>query len=95
MFSFYSLRKRLDWGLTYYRSTEVSNFYATSFANKLFSNIYQVNLTYPWDKVRSLRANIAYRRDRVVAKADIFDGSNGLGSLMLRRYCYEQYYDTF
>lgn len=74
MFSFYNLRKRLDWGLTYYRST-ITNFLPVTNEtplNKLFTNMYQVNLTYPWDKVRSLRANVALRTDRVVYKGDIF-----------------------
>jgi len=71
LFSFYNLRKRLDWGLTFYRST-VTNFYNTDpFTNKLFTNIYQVNLSYPIDKVRSIRANIAYRNDRGVIKTSI------------------------
>jgi len=38
------------------------------YPNKLFTNIYQVNLAYPFDRVRSLRANIAYRNDRGTIK---------------------------
>lgn len=75
LLSFYNMRKRLDWGLTYYRST-VTNypFYnpedepISLLPNKLFSNIYQVNLSYPFDRVRSLRANIAFRTDKVAIK---------------------------
>lgn len=76
LFSFYNMRKRLDWGLTYYRST-VTNYYNTDpFTNKLYSNIYQVNLAYPWDKVRSLRANVAYRNDRGTLKTNILSDAS-------------------
>jgi hypothetical protein len=76
LFSFYNLRKRLDWGLTYYRSTVTNyNLYPPDdpemkylYPNKLFTNIYQVNLSYPFDRVRSVRANIAYRNDRGTIK---------------------------
>ncbi|MBX3254346.1 MAG: hypothetical protein KF862_09420 [Chitinophagaceae bacterium] len=76
MFSFYNMKRRLDWGLTYYRSTVTNySFYQSedypknALPNKLFSNIYQLNLAYPWDKVRSLRANIAYRTDKITLRA--------------------------
>ncbi|MBX2921819.1 MAG: hypothetical protein KF746_06490 [Chitinophagaceae bacterium] len=74
MFSFYNMRRRLDWGLTYYRSTVTNYGFYREFPksvlpNKLFSNLYQLNLSYPWDKVRSLRANIAYRTDKIAMKA--------------------------
>lgn len=71
LFSFNNTRKRLDWGLTYYRST-ITNYPLFDYNdprsyidNKLFSNLYQVNVSYPWDKVRSLRANVAFRTDRL------------------------------
>lgn len=74
LFSFNNMRKRVDWGLTYYRST-ITNypFYRSDdvrsiIDNKLYSNLYQFNVTYPWDKVRSLRANIAFRTDRVTLR---------------------------
>ncbi|HEX5024461.1 MAG TPA: hypothetical protein VFV68_04280 [Agriterribacter sp.] len=76
LFSFDNRRRRLDWGLTYYRST-VTNYpfyrnddFRSIMENKLYSNLYQVNFTYPWDKVRSLRANVALRTDRVTLKTN-------------------------
>ena len=67
MFSFLNQRKRLDWGVTYYRNskkivvgTNVGNFVA-----KEFENYYLINLKYPFDKVRSLRATIGPRFDRI------------------------------
>jgi hypothetical protein len=78
LFSFYNMRKRLDWGLTYYRSTvtnfpfyKADDFPLSALENKLYSNIYQVNVSYPWDKVRSLRANVALRTDRVAIRTNV------------------------
>jgi hypothetical protein len=76
--SFQNLRKRFDWGLTYYRAiqndfpiydpnTEPIKAYIS---NKLFSNIYQGNISYPFDQVRSIRLKAGYRSDRVVLKTD-------------------------
>ena len=69
LFSFQNLRKRVDWGVTYYRST-ISNFFpAGGYENKLFTNLYQGNVTYPFDETKSLRATIGYRTDRGVLKS--------------------------
>ena len=71
IFNFSNLRKRLDWGLTYYRSvqqtgfTDGTNFYP----GDIFSNLYQGNLSYPFDENKSIRFNIGVRRDKVVVGA--------------------------
>lgn len=74
-FTYQNLRKRLDWGLTYYRSN-VSNFYNTSFNNMLYTNLYQVHVSYPFNEVKSLRATVGYRTDRGVLRS--FDNNSGL-----------------
>lgn len=75
---FQNLRRRLDWGLTYYRST-LNNFpiydinsepIKAQLPNKLYSNLYQVHLSYPIDEIRSLRATVGFRNDRVTLKTD-------------------------
>src|SRR5688500_13794174 len=72
LFEFNNLRKRLDWGFTYYRSnleTAVApdrnnpNFRVGA---KQFSNYYLGKLTYPLDRVRSIRATVGPRFDRYV-----------------------------
>ncbi len=74
--SFQNLKKRIDWGLTYYRSSYANypiydpNDIKGQLSNKLFSNLYQANFSYPWDEVRSIRAMLGYRSDRVVLKTD-------------------------
>ncbi len=74
MFSFQNMRKRIDWGITYYRSN-VTNFFNTSFNNVLFTNLYQGNATYAINEVKSVRATIGLRSDRGVLKS--YDNSTG------------------
>jgi hypothetical protein len=76
VFSFLNQRKRLDLGGTYYRSkgnavvtyTDGVNVFTNS--AKLLQNYYLVNLKYPFDKVRSLRATIGPRFDRTVINSE-------------------------
>ncbi|MGE5518503.1 MAG: hypothetical protein ACM3VS_01165 [Candidatus Dadabacteria bacterium] len=81
LFEFSNLKKRLDWGFTYYR-TNTENIIDTSgrgiptgvdgaFA-KQHSNYYLARLSYPFDKVRSIRFTIGPRFDKdVFPAADI------------------------
>jgi hypothetical protein len=74
-FTYQNLRKRLDWGVTYYRSN-ISNFYNTSFNTMLYTNLYQFNVTYPFNEVKSLRATVGLRTDRGVLRS--YDNNSGL-----------------
>ncbi len=74
MFSFQNMRKRIDWGLTYYRSN-VTNFFNTSFTNILFTNLYQANASYAINEVKSVRASLGLRSDRGVLKP--YDNASG------------------
>ena len=74
--SYQNFRKRFDWGLTYYRSNQDNypifdqNDIKSLLTNKMASNLYQLNISYPFDEVKSLRAMLGYRSDRVVIKTD-------------------------
>jgi hypothetical protein len=68
LFQFNYLKKRVDMGFTYYRTTQRDYPIVPDF-NKLYSNLYQFNFSYPFDEVRSIRANLGYRNDRVVIKS--------------------------
>jgi hypothetical protein len=72
--SFQNYRKRLDWGITYYRSN-VNNFYNSNYNNELVTNLFQANFSYPLNEVKSLRATIALRTDRGVLKS--YDNYSG------------------
>jgi hypothetical protein len=62
LFQFQNLRKRIDWGFTFYRNVQTQDFDTGS--SRLLSNLYQANLTYPFDEARSIRLNVGFRRDR-------------------------------
>ncbi len=68
LFSFLNQRKRLDWGGTFFRTK--SNILINGiYTGKMFQNYYLVNLKYPLDKVRSIRASLGPRFDRIVINA--------------------------
>lgn len=74
LFGFQNFRKRFDWGLTYYRTINhsgvnlVGNGINQDYNAQFNTNIYQFNGSYPLNEVKSLRATIAYRRDRTIVK---------------------------
>jgi hypothetical protein len=72
LFGFQNYRRRFDWGVTYYRTTnhDAAEFVGTnlSYNAQFNTNIYQFNGSYPLDEVRSLRVRVAYRRDRTIIK---------------------------
>ncbi|HJV20906.1 MAG TPA: hypothetical protein VJ552_13565 [Sediminibacterium sp.] len=75
LLSFQNLRKRIDWGLTYYRSN-VTNFYGSQFNNMLITNLYQVNAKYAINEVKSFRATVGLRTDRGILRP--YDNASGL-----------------
>lgn len=69
--SFQNLRRRLDWGVTYYRNALGSganlvdnqgNIIA-SYPARLFTNLYQGNVSWPFDETRSIRLTTGVRSD--------------------------------
>ena len=69
------LKKRIDYGFTYYRNA-VKNppLYDDSlnFNAKEYTNLYQVTIAYPFSRVNSLRFNVGFRRDKYVVLANDF-----------------------
>ncbi|MBX9784855.1 MAG: hypothetical protein K2X48_16315 [Chitinophagaceae bacterium] len=68
---FDNLKRRLDWGLTYYRATSTIGLGngTTVYEGKQISNIYQGNIAYPFNEVQSVRLIGGIRRDQYVVKA--------------------------
>jgi len=72
LFYFQNMRKRLDWGLLYYRSslegiaTLPYDGFLISGPGKQYSSYYLATLKYPLDRIRSFRATIGPRFDRTV-----------------------------
>lgn len=77
VFSFLNQRNRLDLGGTYYRSKGNAglrlidqNGNEAFYSGKLIQNYYLVNVKYPFDRVRSLRATVGPRFDRTVVNSE-------------------------
>ncbi|MFY8004702.1 MAG: hypothetical protein ACOVNR_07650, partial [Chitinophagaceae bacterium] len=76
--TFQNNRRMIDWGLTYFRSNTSNykgffkgNFLGidlNAFDNKFITNIYQLNVTLPFNEVKSLRGTFALRTDRGIIK---------------------------
>ncbi len=84
MLNYQNLKRRLDWGLTYYRNalgsnvlvSDTSGQFAVIYPGKLFTNLYQANVSYPFDQVRSIRLSTAIRSDNLnVSTVDPISGS--------------------
>lgn len=54
--SYQNLKRRIDWGISYYRNV----------SNKVYTNIYQANISYPFDNAKSFRLITGIRSDRDV-----------------------------
>jgi len=70
LLQFNNLRKRIDWSLTYYRNVQETNysfFDTLNYPGRVFSNLYQAGISYPFDVTKSVRVNFGIRKDRVVA----------------------------
>lgn len=70
LFEFQNYRKRLDWGLTYFKTSDHG--YVTDdglYPAQLNTTLYQGRVSYPFNEVKSLRATLGYRRDNYIIKA--------------------------
>jgi hypothetical protein len=83
--SFQNYRKKIDWGLTYFRSTvsdyqgyfkgDVVGIPVEYYNNKLITNLYQFNISYPFDETKRMQLTAAYRTDRGIIKPNLIDGT--------------------
>ncbi|MDB5253667.1 MAG: hypothetical protein JWP27_2836, partial [Flaviaesturariibacter sp.] len=72
LFEFTNLRKRLDWGFTYYRSSQdfIDSIGSQFYIGKNYSNYYLARLRYAIDKTRSIRATIGPRFDKFIVPTE-------------------------
>jgi len=86
LFLFQNYRKRLDWGLTYYRSN-VSNYNGfftgdkALYDNMLYTNIYQANISYPFSETNSFRVIAGIRTDRGTLRPNLYIGLPDINAL--------------
>ena len=69
LINYQNLKRRLDWGLTYYRNTVGIDF-GSNFTGREFTNLYQVNVAYPFDVTKSIRLTTGVRSDNATINAD-------------------------
>jgi hypothetical protein len=70
LLGFQNLRKRLDWGLTYFRTSDHNYGTLDGLYNaQLNTTLYQGHVSYPLNEIKSLRATLGYRRDKYIIKA--------------------------
>jgi hypothetical protein len=73
LLNYQNLKRRLDWGVTYYRNSQSGEFpnlkYLEYLNGKQFTNLYQVNIAYPFDVTKSLRFSTGIRSDKTVFSA--------------------------
>ncbi|MEI7735251.1 MAG: hypothetical protein WCI49_07270 [Ferruginibacter sp.] len=71
--NYQNLKRRLDWGVSYYRNVQQITFGTNlgDFPGKEFTNMYQANISYPFDKNKSIRLTTGLRSDK-----DIFSAVN-------------------
>ncbi|MEO7308085.1 MAG: hypothetical protein ABIR78_02155, partial [Ferruginibacter sp.] len=78
MISYQNYKRRIDWGATYYRNVQASGVavYDSSgtillaqYPGKSFTNLYQVNVAYPFDVTKSIRLSTGIRSDKIVVSS--------------------------
>ncbi|MEO6491065.1 MAG: hypothetical protein ABIO04_14070 [Ferruginibacter sp.] len=103
--SYQNYKRRIDWGLSYYRNTQSVDILPTDvsgnpihpFASpgKVFTNLYQVNVAYPFDATKSVRLSTGLRSDNVVISNDpnfpneIFENNQKKYSVTHFEYVYD------
>ncbi len=79
LMSYQNYKRRIDWGATYYRNVVSTAFplydlntgnFIDYFAGKVFTNLYQVNVSYPFDRTKSIRLTTGIRSDKKVVSGD-------------------------
>jgi len=86
LFDFSNLRRRLDWGFTYYRSSLQTQFDITNTIPdpnfwpfvKQSQSYYLGRIKYALDRVRSVRFTLGPRFDRIISPGDPNQGPNSL-----------------
>ena len=77
LMSYQNLKRRIDWGATYYRNVQQSSFPLFNnagnlidyFPGRTYTNLYQVNVSYPFDKTKSIRLTTGIRSDKAVVSS--------------------------
>ncbi len=66
LMSYQNYKRRIDWGATYYRNVQQAGDQFGNFLGRYYTNLYQVNVSYPFDKSKSIRLSTGIRSDKFV-----------------------------
>lgn len=66
LMSYQNYKRRIDWGLTYYRNVQQAGDQFGNFLGRYYTNLYQVNVSYPFDVTKSIRLSTGIRSDKFV-----------------------------
>jgi hypothetical protein len=66
--NYQNLKRRIDWGLSYYRNSQQITYQTNLglFPGRLFTNLYQANIAWPFDVHKSVRLTTGIRSDKDV-----------------------------
>lgn len=64
--NFQNLKKRVDWGASYYRGVRQTFVDSVGLNARIFTNLYQANIAYPFDRSKSIRLTTGIRSDNAV-----------------------------
>jgi hypothetical protein len=77
--NYQNLKRKIDWGITYYRNvigSDVNLIFSPSYREitpgKLFTNLYQANVSYPFDESKSIRLSTGLRSDNLSILNNIY-----------------------
>jgi hypothetical protein len=66
LMSYQNYKRRIDWGATYYRNVQQAGDQFGNLLGRYFTNLYQVNVSYPFDASKSIRLSTGIRSDKFV-----------------------------
>lgn len=69
LMSYQNYKRRIDWGGSYYRNVQQAGDQYGNLVGKYFTNLYQVNVAYPFDASKSIRLTTGIRSDKLVYSA--------------------------
>ena len=73
LMSYQNYKRRFDWGLTYYRNVLDATDESQTVPAKIYTNLYQGNVAYPFDNSKRLGLTFGIRSDKTVLLTDLFD----------------------
>jgi hypothetical protein len=73
LLNYQNLRRRLDWGVTYYRNGRQTVDNNLQLFTRTITNLAQGTVSYPFDATKRISLSLGVRQDRQVYVTDIFD----------------------